>query len=327
MDYTCLLDIVDEFLFSTADTIAVGPVRLAACRPVDAGHNTRHADAIVDVVARSQDKAMMIAAAHFSKAVAILDYAMFRENGDNGSESSTKPYYVVPRWDALDGYPILPHNNGGGNEAPSNCIRMYQESTPRRGPFNCPRISCSTVAVDVYSHHVPDLIDMVFPTKPSMSKGQKALHLAIFAATDQLHKSIRHDIYTEGRELSLLRAITGLESLFTPLGADSPKATASAVGYGAVFASLACNTRHERLTRWNRVKELYETWGRIVSGSKTDEPTERDVLDARAILADGIESCIASSDAISAVGLQEWITRRRFGCDAMTTVPDCMSLK
>ena len=324
MDYTCILDIVDEFLFSTADTIAVGPVRLVACLPVDIGHDTRHADVIVDVVARSPGEAMTIAAEHFSKAVAILDYAIFRENGDNGSESSMKHYYVAPRCDIGDGYPICAHDGGGWKEAPSNCIRMLRENAPRREPFSSPRISCSTVAVDVHSHHVPDLIDMVFPAKPSTSKGQKTLYAAIFAATDQLHKSIRHDMYSEGRELSLLRAITGLESLFTPLGVGSPKAIASAVGYGAVFASLVCHTRHERLARWNRVKELYGAWGSIVSGSRTDELSEQDVLDARAILADSIESCIVWSDSISTVGLQEWITRRRFGCNPMTAAPDCV---
>jgi hypothetical protein len=320
--YTCMFDVIDEFLFSAdADTISVGPVRLAACRPVDAGHDIRWADAIVYVLADSEDEARMLAVERLNRAVAVLDYAMFRGVAVDRSPSSEGECSVAPRWDLLDGHPI--RRNSGGRKPPERCIRMWRDRQPQRTPLNGPRISGRTVAIDIDSNHVPDLIEMVFPIDRAsgLSKRQKTLYSAIFAAVDQLHKSIRHDIYSEGRELARLRSITGLEALFTESGANSTSSTASAVGYGAAFASIVCQTETERLDRWNRVRELYGTWSSIVHGSKTDEPAEQDVLDARKVLADSIEACIVWSEAIATVGLQEWITRRRFGCSPLPAVP------
>jgi len=317
--YTCVFDKVDEFLFSDADTISIGPVWLVARRPIDKGHDMRDADAMISVVASGQDEATKRATNDLDMAVAVLDYAIFKGSTADRSPSSQGRCHLEPRGDLLDGYPRFRRKRG----PPDRCVELHRDGPQHRTSFNGSRISSSTVAVDICSHHVPDLINMVFPMNSAshVSKRQKKLHSAIFAAVDQLHKSIRHDMYSEGRELALLRSITGLEALFTESGVDNTSAIASAVGYGAAFASVVCQTEAERLVRWNRVRELYSTWSNIVHGLETDEPAEQDVLDARAILVDSIEACVLWSDDITTDGLQEWVTRQRFGCGSVLPMP------
>lgn len=325
-DYCCLFEGIEGFHFPLdgPSVILIGPVRIVASRPHGKEPASREADAVVCVGARNWDEAIRTAADHLRRSVAILDYAIFAAKPLDCSPSTDWQCYIVRRFDEDDGAPREPDpkhlDTGPGNGSPKGCVRLVQDGQIERLNFNAIELSDANATVDMLSHHVPELITtcMAHGARTRASKQQQSVSNAIFAAVNQLHKSIRHDLYRDGRELALLRAITGLEALFTELGAHNAGATASAVGYGSVFASLLCQTSAQRTDRWTRVQELYQTWGSIVHGSTTAEPSEQDVLDARKILADSIEACVDWYDDISKTGLQEWVTRQRFGCGCRT---------
>lgn len=324
--YCCLFEGIEGFHFPLdgPNVILIGPVRIVASQPHGKEPASREADAVVCVGARNRDEAIRTAADHLRRSVAILDYAIFAAKPLDCSPSTDWQCYIVRRFDEDDGAPRESDpkhlDTGPGNGSPKGCVRLVQDGQIERLNFNAIELSDANATVDMLSHHVPELITtcMAHGARTRASKQQQSVSNAIFAAVNQLHKSIRHDLYRDGRELALLRAITGLEALFTELGAHNAGATASAVGYGSVFASLLCQTSAQRTDRWTRVQELYQTWGSIVHGSTTAEPSEQDVLDARKILADSIEACVDWYDDISKTGLQEWVTRQRFGCGCRT---------
>jgi len=322
--YVCIYDHIGEFRFMSSwqGVICVGPVKIVSCwghySPDDGNRRT---DAIVTVQARNGNEAMRVASESLRRAIAILDCAIYEGGSADRSPSTDYKCFPIQRF-GIGGNKVTDWDMvNPGNKIPERCMILWRDSQEHRIPATDLVLSEKTFAVDMSSRHIPELIDICMPpgTTSRRSKLQQSLSNAIFAAVNQLHKSIRHDLHRDGRELALLRAITGLEALFTELGAHNAGTTASAVGYGSAFASLLCQTSAQRTDRWNRVQELYRTWGNIVHGSTTVEPSEQDVLDARRILADSIEACVAWYDGVSETGLQEWVTRRRFGCSCGTT--------
>jgi hypothetical protein len=325
-NYCCLFEGIEEFRFplNGPNVILTEPVRIVASRPSGEKPTFREADVVVCLEARSRDEAMKTAAEYLRKSVAILDYAIFAAKPADHSPSTDWQCYIIRRFDEYDGAPReldpIHLDTGLGNRSPRGCVRLVQDRQIERSDFFGVELTNENATLDMLSHHVPELITicMSHGARTGSSKQQQSVSNSIFAALNQLHKSIRHDFYRDGRELALLRAITGLEALFTELGAHNVGATASAVGYGSAFASLLCQTSVQRTDRWNRVQELYRIWGSIVHGSTTAEPSEQDVLDARRILADSIEACVVWYDDISKTGLQEWVTRQRFECGCRT---------
>jgi len=290
------------------EPVTMGNVLLAPMPPDPQFDESFEIGAIVRVAANTLEQAKRRASLLLANAVTVLTYALCRQAMPEGRDKSDvlvdmsieeEEDVTIRKW--------REELQGAAKSSPDTDYNHVHVITVLRSLGWFPERPKGKLSESV-SDPVAQKLLRILNDRQSSSLGEYAESLAL--AVTYLQRSME----SEGAH-SLIDAITGLEALFGPRGADLFYPIAATVGYGVAYTSAGRNDPEKCLETWKQVKDIYRDRSQLVHGDRLSISAQDAISDAERMLVESIEFCVRHERTILAChGIQQWLDMVRFGC-------------